>query len=111
MCQRHVRVAEVSCPFCGVELLAELAERAVPGTTQRLGRAATFVFGAAIAASGCARAVTPAGSDAAAVEDHATPAPDAVDAVDTVDTIGPSDCGTIVALYGAGPPPCRDGGR
>ena len=46
-CQRHVRQSEASCPFCGGELaLADVAPAALPRT--RLGRAATFAFGATI---------------------------------------------------------------
>lgn len=49
-CQRHVRIDEPSCPFCGASLnLSAVSPRALPGT--RLGRAALFTFGAAAAAS------------------------------------------------------------
>lgn len=58
-CERHVRVSEQSCPFCGVDLaqsFAALPERKMPSA--RMGRAALFAFGAAAAAtaamtSGC----------------------------------------------------------
>jgi hypothetical protein len=55
-CHRHVRLDERACPFCGAALAtaAPPPERtAVP--TQRLGRAALFAFGSAIATSapGC----------------------------------------------------------
>ena len=46
-CNRHVRQAEISCPFCATALsLAHLPEHALPRT--RLGRAATFAFGATL---------------------------------------------------------------
>ena len=46
-CQRHVRKTEASCPFCGEALsLAHLPPAVLP--TRRLGRAATFAFGASV---------------------------------------------------------------
>ena len=46
-CSRHVRVGESTCPFCGQALALEsLPPRAVP--SKRLGRAATFAFGASV---------------------------------------------------------------
>lgn len=45
-CQRHVKIDEASCPFCGAGLaehFARLSTRALPRT--RLGRAALFAFG------------------------------------------------------------------
>jgi hypothetical protein len=46
-CQRHVRKTETSCPFCGEALsLSHLPAAVVP--TRRLGRAATFAFGASV---------------------------------------------------------------
>src|SRR5688500_4068902 len=51
-CRRHLRTTETVCPFCGAALDgAELARGVVPGTKQRLGRAAAFVFGASLAVS------------------------------------------------------------
>lgn len=65
MCARHVRASEAACPFCRSPI-AVAPPRAMP--TQRLGRAATFAFGAAIATSaiGCGTSTTPedAGTDA-----------------------------------------------
>jgi len=111
-CSRHVRVAETVCPFCKTTIDAsESTPRAMP--TQRLGRAATFAFGAAIAvaAPGCATSTTPqndayaggvdtgglpvdAGTDSALVAAYGGP---------PVDSNFP-DSGTS-ALYGAPPPP------
>lgn len=46
-CNRHVRQAETSCPFCATALsLEHIAPAALPRT--RLGRAATFAFGATL---------------------------------------------------------------
>lgn len=47
-CSRHVRKNETACPFCATELsLAHLPPPALPRS--RLGRAATFAFGATLA--------------------------------------------------------------
>jgi len=46
-CNRHVRQAENSCPFCSAALsLADVPEHVLPRS--RLGRAATFAFGATL---------------------------------------------------------------
>jgi len=46
-CARHVRQSEAACPFCATELsLEQLSPPALPRT--RLGRAATFAFGASL---------------------------------------------------------------
>ena len=46
-CNRHVRQAETSCPFCATALsLGHIGPAALPRT--RLGRAATFAFGATL---------------------------------------------------------------
>lgn len=46
-CARHVRQTEAACPFCSVELaLQHLSPPALP--RGRLGRAATFAFGASL---------------------------------------------------------------
>jgi hypothetical protein len=60
-CSRHVRAADAACPFCAAVLPPDLAATAVPGTTARLGRAATFVFGASLAL-GCSGTTGPADS-------------------------------------------------
>jgi hypothetical protein len=47
-CNRHVRQNEAACPFCSAELsLAHVPPPALPRA--RLGRAATFAFGATLA--------------------------------------------------------------
>ena len=55
-CTRHIRASESACPFCDTVLDAPL--RIPPDTNRRLGRAAAFVFGAAIAVSACGDDVT-----------------------------------------------------
>lgn len=50
VCQRHIRVSESVCPFCGAALdFSDAAAPVLPRT--RLGRAATFAFGATIASA------------------------------------------------------------
>jgi hypothetical protein len=95
-CARHVKKAESACPFCGAAIaLAGVAPRARP--TQRMGRAATFAFSAAVGMS-----VTACGGT--------TPGPDANTSIDSgVSPLygGPPDDagsdGGLVAMYG-GPP-------
>ncbi len=122
-CRRHVRATEASCPFCHAAV-TEVAPRPMP--TQRLGRAATFAFGAAVtmSAAGCGQASTP-GTDANVVVEtdagfrgldgaaYGGPPIDAAMEQDTglvaayggppVDAALP-DTGNL-ALYGAPPPP------
>lgn len=45
-CARHVRQSELACPFCSVKLALEHVSPALPRS--RLGRAATFAFGASL---------------------------------------------------------------
>ncbi len=90
-CARHVRQTESGCPFCGSALaLADAAQRTMP--TQRLGRAATFAFGAAIATSvaACGGGTTP-GNDSGIAPAYGAPADSGIDS-------------GMLAMYG-GPPP------
>jgi hypothetical protein len=52
-CRRHVKVSETSCPFCDAAVIVERQgtqrARGLPG-----GRAALFLAGTALAATGCA---------------------------------------------------------
>lgn len=116
-CERHVRVSEARCPFCEAALPESIAQRAVPATTQRLSRAATFVFGAAaLVASGCGTPANPDGGGGDdVVADMGGPMPlyggPPVDAgVDDASDGGTNrrDSGGIMPLYG-GPTPV-DGG-
>ncbi len=92
-CQRHVRITETFCPFCGDALPMSLRGSEPPRTpTTRLGRAAIFAFGAALAAAtGCGDSHTAddGGSD--------------VDAGAMVDAGW--DSGMVMAAYGPPPPP------
>src|SRR5688500_2372314 len=69
-CRRHLRTTETVCPFCGAALDAgQLSRGVVPGTTQRLSRAAAFVFGATLATAPTACSgdtENPSGASAAA---------------------------------------------
>ncbi|HEY4105703.1 MAG TPA: hypothetical protein VGM44_17510, partial [Polyangiaceae bacterium] len=61
-CSRHVRAAETECPFCAQPLdLAGTPEPALPKT--RLGRAATFAFGATLASATALAACSGSDSD------------------------------------------------
>jgi len=51
-CARHVRASSLACPFCTTALDDAFRSKPARGLPkQRLGRAATFAFGAALAAS------------------------------------------------------------
>ena len=53
-CQRHLRVTEERCPFCGVERSSEQrASAAPPLPGRRMGRAALFAFGATLMGAAC----------------------------------------------------------
>ncbi len=89
-CARHVRADEASCPFCGAAIeVANEAPRPLPAG--RLGRAAVFLFGAAIGgtAVGCG-SVTPA---------YGVPPGDG----GVVDTDAGFDAGGPAPAYGAVP--------
>ncbi len=99
-CSRHVRRSESGCPFCGSALALEgVPERAQP--MQRLGRAATFAFGAAIATSvaGCGGATTP-GTDSGIAPAYGAPADTGMP---TADMGTPGNDSGMLAMYG-GPP-------
>ena len=101
-CARHVRQSESGCPFCGASL-ALASEPSRPMPTQRLGRAATFAFGAAMATSvaACGTTTTPTTTyTGVAQEDGGT------DGGVAPAYGAPSDAGSdagMLAMYG-GPP-------
>jgi hypothetical protein len=66
-CQRHVRAAEATCPFCGVEIVARSAAKpASLSRNAKLTRAAiVFTAGAAIAACGGKESDPPGNSSGA----------------------------------------------
>lgn len=91
-CARHVRALDANCPFCNGALPTNLASRAVPAASQRLGRGAAFVFASSLAMQACAS--SNGGGGDAATQDSA-PSDSAGDTVTTEDMGGP------VAAYGA----------
>lgn len=96
-CARHVRRRESACPFCGVALALEPAPIARMVPAPRLGRAALFTFGAALATttSACVGSAVPlygAPIDAAPPNDAALNDAAASDAG--------SDAGQPMTLYG-----------
>lgn len=124
-----MRVVETACPFCAAAISLDQTARPMP--TQRLGRAATFAFGAALAtgALGCGTSTTPgtdanvgmfdaayggppldAGTDGGLVAAYGGPM---IDAGSDGGNVGPaygapSDAGEDsgnIALYGAPPAP------
>jgi hypothetical protein len=122
-CGRHVRASESQCPFCGVTLAGDLASRAVPSTTQRLGRGAMFVFATTVALGACAP--SPGPSDGATPSDSAADTGTAQDSGGPMPLYGapvpsdggpterdsgpsPTDSGGPIAMYG-GPPPVDAG--
>lgn len=106
-CARHVRATEHACPFCRSALSSDLAAKAVPGTTQRLSRAAAFTFAASLAATGCSSDPAPAVDAAVTDRGTATDTGTAADTGASSDVGFPADDGTFLAMYGAPP---RDSG-
>jgi hypothetical protein len=123
-CSRHVRRAETRCPFCAAALALPPAPRRAP--LPRMGRAATFAFGAALSTSVPACSATHAGEDGGLTDGSALDAPgldapaDALDAptVDAPTVDAPSvdaprdgaapDAGGAVPPYGAPAPDAPD---
>ncbi len=102
-CARHVRVSDSLCPFCGEALpLAYQNAGPAPLPKVRLGRAAKFAFGAAVASTmsltGCGDDGTP--SDTGAGDTGIT-----VDSAtgDTGATDAAMDTGAVVPPYGIPP--------
>jgi hypothetical protein len=94
-CQRHVRKSETRCPFCGNAVsLAHIPAPALP--RKRLGRAATFAFGASVVG---ATALVGCGDD-----DSGAPVP-----VYGAPSGGSSFAGS--AVYGAPPSGSSSGGN
>jgi hypothetical protein len=98
-CSRHVRATESTCPFCATSLAIDPPAPAVIG--ERLGRAALFAFGAALAtnAAACGTATVPPGDDAAVHGDAGPPADAGTDAF-----VPPSPDSGFFPPYGTPPP-------
>ena len=107
-CSRHVQTSEKSCPFCKSELLPG-ALSAIPGTPNRLSRAAAFAFTASLTVAGCTAGIAPAGDGG--TEGGSSPDGGATDSGKKDATI--IDEGGIAPPYGApayGQPPPFDAG-
>jgi hypothetical protein len=106
-CSRHIRIAERECPFCGSALSENIASKVIPGSTQRLSRAAAFVFTTTLAVTGCGDSSPTLDAGVAplygAPADVFTPPDARSDAAVTPDVA--DDKGGIVPLYGAVPAP------
>ncbi len=110
-CARHVRATDAACPFCGARVPPS-APHALP--TERLSRAALFVFGAAVAGAACvptenAPAPQPVVNTAPPIPPpHVVvvtePAPPPVPAP-PVGVVTPDPNTTAAPAYGAAPPP------
>jgi hypothetical protein len=109
-----VRATERACPFCRSTLSSALAAKAVPGSTQRLSRAAAFTFAATLAATGCSSDPAPAdasvadtgtGTDTGVRTDTGATTDTGVrtDTGVSADAGFPADDGGFLAMYG-GPP-------
>ena len=106
-CHRHVFITETSCPFCAHSLadaFANVEPRVFPRA--RLGRAATFAFGAlgvlALSQAGCTEGGR-SPQDAARAD---APTDAALDA----GIPGDADDDGGVAIYASAPTPPADGG-
>lgn len=101
-CQRHVRHSEQTCPFCGQALaLSRLPAQALPRS--RLGRAATFAFGATLVS---ATALVGCGGEAEGKQEGEGGSASGGTAGDSASGSAnagqsPGGSGAIVPLYGA----------
>jgi hypothetical protein len=84
-----VLTTEAACPFCAEDLPANLADRAIPGATGRLNRAAVFLFGATLAVTGCGSDVNSPGAASGGTGGSTS-----------ASTGGPDDDGGVQPLYG-----------
>jgi hypothetical protein len=112
-CERHVRTDESACPFCSAALPSNLAARAIPGATQRLSRAAAFLFGASLTVAGCGSEIS-TGAGSGGGSDPTGSSSDSSAASGGMTDAGPDDDGGNVPLYGDPTPidggPDDDGG-
>ncbi len=96
-CDRHVRCGDDTCPFCGASITARRPVEQPPG---RLGRAALFAFGTAVAAtvtlSGCNCGTSHTPSDGGSPDDAEVTSDAGTDA-------GQPDASGFDAGFDAGP--------
>lgn len=94
-CARHVRVSEATCPFCAASLPD--TKTPMPGTSQRLSRAAAYAFTATVAAATGGALVACSSSSAQTQALYGAPA-----VIDSgSDAADDADSGGGQALYGA----------
>ncbi len=112
-CARHVRATDAVCPFCNGTLSSPTTVAAAMPAGVRLGRAAIFVVGVAVAAAssaGCATGPsTGDGGDAAAESS----VPDEGSVMALYGAVAPPDAGPdggVSTRYGAPPAPADDSG-
>ncbi len=102
-CQRHVRKTETRCPFCGEGVsLAHVPSPVLP--RKRLGRAATFAFGASVAGATALAGCTiedPGGAVAVYGAPPVAGAPNGGGADDGPDGAGGTGAGAAGPVYGA----------
>lgn len=104
-CQRHVRMGDAACPFCGVSVRSSTASRTVSRPSAGLKRAALFALSATVAASACGSESEDSGKSPAAASqatDSATgmmPTPTATDQP-SEEGDSPSDTATTGTLPG-----------
>jgi hypothetical protein len=119
-CQRHLRVAEVACPFCGADVSRQLAPRARPAvSTAGLSRAAVLAIGAGLATAavgllpGCEDDAEPVPSEqpvyGAPVQNDGGNDAGSADAGDA-GRLPSQDGGQAIAVYGAPVVPMKDAG-
>lgn len=114
-CARHVRATESACPFCGAAIELAITPRT---PSERLGRAALFAFGAAMATNVAACSTSTTQQIDSGTPDDANNALVDAGPPDTghpdsgffppYGTPPPQDAGTdtggLIAAYGAPPP-------
>lgn len=123
-CQRHIGTHHDACPFCQNAVPAGFGARAVPGSTKRLDRWATFTFAAALTVAACGGTSgdgtigdggTGDAGNGGSSDGGGGGTADGGGASDAglLKDSGPKDDGGVVALYGLPPPPdagALDGG-
>ncbi|MBX3274389.1 MAG: hypothetical protein KF729_29260 [Sandaracinaceae bacterium] len=102
-CGRHVRADDEACPFCGAAFAGAPPR---PSPTARLGRAALFAFGAAVASAGlgaCGESHGPTDDAGPTPTDAGVDAGFDAGAIAPPYGIPPDDGGGGVPLYGGAP--------
>lgn len=101
-CARHVRVQSSACPFCRTALSDSFRATPPRARPRRLGRAAMFAVGAALATPGCYLSHEVGRADAAVTRDAST-APGPVYGGPPTPVDAGIDYGGTAILYGIAP--------